>query len=100
MQLRLIAGTLEIQAHMVAFAADSGTGTVACGVTRDVLLDLACDRGLHGTDKALFQALCPEIERLASLKYNARRLEPTGEVVVGAADLMLYGFQEPGRSVA
>jgi Protein of unknown function (DUF1488) len=100
MRLRLIAGTLEVQAHGVAFSAHFGTRTIACGVTRDVLLDLACDRGLHGTEEALFQALYPEIERLAILKYNARRIGTSGEVLVGAADLMLHGFQESGRSVA
>ena len=63
-------------------------------------MDLACDRRLRGTEEALFQALYPEIERLMILKYNARRVETSDEVLVGAADLMLYGFQDRNKSVA
>jgi hypothetical protein len=35
----------------------------------------------------------PELDRLASLKYAAGRLEENGELVIRTADLLRYGFQ-------
>jgi hypothetical protein len=35
----------------------------------------------------------PEIERLTSAKYEAGRLEDNGELLIGTADLLRFGFQ-------
>ena len=92
MQLRIIAGSLDTRPPCISFKVDDGASGLACGISRDALFDLAGHHGLRGTDDALFEALWPVIERLLLAKFRARRIEASGEVLVGSADLLLYGF--------
>jgi len=50
---------------------------------------------LNGAEDEVFLALRPEIERLASAKYRAGRLDHSGGILIGAADILLYGFEGP-----
>jgi hypothetical protein len=92
MQLRIIAGSLDAQTHWISFRIDDGATGLACGISRDALFDLAGHHGLRGSEEGLFEALWPVIERLLLAKFRARRIEEGGEILVGSADLLLYGF--------
>jgi hypothetical protein len=92
MHLRIIAGSVDPQPQGIGFRVDDGANGLACGISRDALLDLAGHHGLRGSEEGLFQALWPVIERLLLAKFRARRIEASGEVLVGSADLLLYGF--------
>jgi hypothetical protein len=97
MQLRIIAGSVEARPPSISFRVDDGASGLACGISRDAILDLAGHHGLRGSEERLFQTLWPVIERLVLAKWRARRIEESGEVLVGSADLLLYGFDESAR---
>jgi hypothetical protein len=44
--------------------------------------------------------LLPEIERLANAKYDARRLEEDGGLLIQPADLVRYGFEKRKKRAA
>jgi len=94
MQLRIIAGSVDAGSSAINFRVDDGANGLACGISRDALLDLAGHHGLRGSEERLFLALWPAIARLLGAKFRAQRIEASGEVVVGSADLLLYGFDE------
>jgi hypothetical protein len=98
MQLRIIAGSVDAQVPGISFRISDGSDDRACGISRDALYDLAGHHGLRGSEEGLFQALWPVIERLVLAKLRARRTEESGEILVGSADLLLYGFDvSPSR---
>ena len=94
MQLRIIAGSLDARSPGISFRVDDGGNGLACGISRDALLDLAGHHGLRGSKEGLFQAMWPVIERLVRAKFQAGRVDASGEVLVDSADLLLYGFDE------
>jgi hypothetical protein len=47
----------------------------------------------NGAADEVFRALRTEIERLAGAKYHAGRLDHHGSLVIGPADILLYGFE-------
>jgi hypothetical protein len=86
-------GTITPQSGGVSFQSHDGTKVVDCGISRDALMDLRGFHRLKGADDDVFRALRLEIERLASAKYRAGRLDLNGAVMVGPADILLYGFE-------
>ena len=92
MPLRIIAGSLHARPPCMSFKVDDGANGLVCSISRDALFDLAGHHGLRGSEDALFEALWPVIERLLLAKFRARRIEEGGEILVGSADLLLYGF--------
>ena len=92
MPLKIIAGSVEAHTPSVSFRVDDGESGLACGISRDALLDLAGHHRLRGSEESLFQALWPVIERLVLAKCRAARIEASGEILVDSADLLLYGF--------
>jgi hypothetical protein len=93
MLLSILAGSHDAQAKGVGFRA-YGAQEVACGISRDALLDLGGYHQVGGSEEALFRALAPEIERLISAQFRARRIDKNGEIWIGSADILLYGFEE------
>ena len=101
MRLRIVAGSFDARLQGISFRIDNGENGLACGISRNAFFDLAGHHGLRGTDEALFQALAPVIGRLVAAKFGAGRLDEGGGVVIGSADLLLYGFDAstpPARS--
>jgi hypothetical protein len=80
-------------AQNLSFRFRDGDRIVVCTITREVLQDLGSHHGLSFTDEEVRNVLLPELDRLASLKYAAGRLEENGELVIRTADLLRYGFQ-------
>jgi hypothetical protein len=93
MLLSILAGSFDAQAKGICFRA-YGANEVACGISRDALLDLSGYHQVGGGEEALLQALGPQIERLISAKFRARRIDKNGEIWIGSADILLYGFEE------
>jgi hypothetical protein len=92
---RVASGKFDIESQSVCFHLDDGTNIVPCTVAGQVLLDLADHYFLScGTMTAAFSLLLPEVERLVNAKYGYGRLEENGELVIGTADLLRYGFQK------
>jgi hypothetical protein len=91
--LVLDADTVKVRAQDLAFQSHDGEAVVACGISRDALQDLGGYHRLNGAEDEVFHALRPEIERLASAKYRAGRLDRQGGVLVDSADILLYGFE-------
>jgi hypothetical protein len=69
-----------------------GEATVACNVAPSVIEDLAAYHRLTFSREEIFRIVMPLLDRLASTKYRAGRLEENGEIVIRAADLLRYGF--------
>jgi hypothetical protein len=69
-----------------------GEETVACCVTPDVIEDLASYHRLTFSREEIYRVVLPVLDRLASTKYRAGRLEENGELVIRGADLVRYGF--------
>jgi hypothetical protein len=69
---------------------------IDCTVSHRVLLDLACAHGLSHQVSVLaaFGELLSPIEKIASRKYEASRFEQDGQLKIGTADLLRYGFQK------
>jgi Protein of unknown function (DUF1488) len=93
MRLSILAGSFDAQARGIGFRA-YGANEVACGISRDALLDLGGYHQMDGSEEALFGSLGREIERLISAKFRARRIDQNGEIWIGSADILLYGFEE------
>jgi hypothetical protein len=91
--LLMVAGSVRLLPQGLAFESNDGIKTVPCSITRDALLDLCGYHGLNGNDGEAFKALGPQIERLASQKYRAGRIDRSGELTIKPADLLLYGFE-------
>jgi hypothetical protein len=68
---------------------------IDCTISCQALLDLAGVYGLSHEVSALeaFGELVSPIEKIASRKYEAGRFEENGELKIGTADLLRYGFQ-------
>jgi uncharacterized protein DUF1488 len=93
--LRISAGKLEIREHEIGFRCEVDKKLIDCTISHRVLLDLAGTCGLSHQVSALaaFSELLSPIEKIASRKYEARRSEENGELKIGTADLLRYGFQ-------
>jgi hypothetical protein len=93
--LRLTAGKLEIREHEVGFRCIVDDKLIDCTISCQALLDLAGVYGLSHEASALeaFGELVLPIEKIASRKYEAGRFEENGELKIGTADLLRYGFQ-------
>src|SRR5689334_5973640 len=92
MQLRIIMGSVEARSPSISFRVDDGADGLVCGISRNAVLDLAAHHGLQGSEERLFLALWLVIERLVQAKFQASRIEESGEILIGSADLLLYGF--------
>jgi hypothetical protein len=102
MLLSIIGGSYDARSEGICFQA-YGAMEVTCCISRDALLDLGGYHQVRGGEEALFRALAPEIERLISAKFRARRIDKNGEIWIGCADIVLYGFEErarPSRAVS
>jgi Protein of unknown function (DUF1488) len=86
-------GSVNVRPQDISFHSHDGVKVVPCGILRDALLDLGSYHRLSGGEDELFRALLAEIERLASAKYRAGRLDRNGTIMIGPADILLYGFE-------
>jgi hypothetical protein len=69
-----------------------GDTTIACSVMPGVIEDLATYHRLSFSQEEIFRVVLPVLDRLASTKYRAGRIEENGEIVIRGADLLRYGF--------
>jgi hypothetical protein len=90
---RIAAGKLEIREHEIGFRCMVDKKLIDCTISHRVLLDLASAYGLSHQMIALaaFGELLSPIEKIASRKYEAGRLEENGALKIGTADLLRYG---------
>jgi hypothetical protein len=88
--LRVVSGRLDLSSSSIVFQLDDGVTRVVCTIPRQVLRDLGDYRQLRGSEEAVFSQLLPEIERLASTKFQAGLLDENGELSIGTADLLRY----------
>ena len=91
MSLRVLAGRLELLSSGIVCQLHDGVTTVICTILRQALRDLGDHNGLTVPEEAVFSQLLPEIERLASKKFYAGRVDENGELSIGSADLLRYG---------
>jgi hypothetical protein len=97
MSLSMVAGDFDIASQGLSFQFyDSDeSAAVPCKVTVQVLQDLGTFHNLSFTPEEVTGVLLPELDRLASAKYRAGRLELDGGLVIRDSDLLRYGFQRP-----
>ena len=93
MSLKVVPDSLDIALDPLSFWSEDNGKALACGIDRDVFLDLGDHHGLIGTEDEKFRALRPEIEHLALAKYCAGRIEEDGTLVIRTADLLRFGFR-------
>jgi hypothetical protein len=92
--LRITTGKLEIRGNEICFRCMTDSTSIDCAISRQVLRDLAGTYGLslEVSDLAAFGQLLSQIEKIASRKYETARFEENGELKIGTADLLRYGF--------
>jgi Group II intron, maturase-specific domain len=88
--LRVVAGRLDLSSNSIVCQLDDGETRVLCTIARQVLRDLGDYHQLKGSEEAVFSELPPEIERIASTKFQAGLLDENGELSIGTADLLRY----------
>ena len=99
--LRIIPTSLAPQPDEVRFQFDCDDGRVIqCSITDDALRDLIDFHRVKNTDEDTSRVLLPEVERLANAKYDARRLEEDGGLLIRPADLVRYGFEKRKKRAA
>jgi len=91
MSLRVIGGRLDLLPGNIVCQLANGAAKVACIVTREVLRNLGDHRQLRGSEESLFSRLLPEIEQLASAKFDAGRIDKNGALTIETSDLLRYG---------
>jgi hypothetical protein len=98
--LRIAAGKLEIGEHAICFRCMADAAPIECSISRQALQDLAGAYALplETSDLAAFSQLLSQIEKIADRKYPRARFEKNGELKIGTADLLRYGFKRPRRS--
>lgn len=96
MPLSLLPATSDDAGHVdgqgISLLFSDGDAKVACSVTPGVIEDLASYHRLTFSREEIFHVVLPLLDRLASTKYHAGRLEENGEIVIRVADLLRYGF--------
>jgi hypothetical protein len=93
MPLKVAAGRLDLLASSIVCQLRDGTQTIICTVARQVLRDLGDYHfGRAIPEEAVFSECLSEIERLASAKFARCGLDENGEISIGPADLVRYGF--------
>ncbi len=93
MTLKIAAGRLELLAAGVVCHLNDGAQTIVCTIARQVLRDLGDYHfGRAIPEEAVFSECLCEIERLANAKFKGGNLDEPGELSIGPADLVRYGF--------
>ena len=86
-------GELDVLSRGLSLQFHAGNETFACMVTPGALLDLGSYHRLSFTEEDVFGVLLPELDRLASAKYRAGRLEEDGSILVREAELLRYSYR-------
>jgi hypothetical protein len=89
---RVVGGKLELLSDRIACRLRDGDRILTCTVSRQALRDLGGYHQLRISDEAVFSRLLPEIERLANELNSAGRVDESGNVTIGAAELVRYGL--------
>ncbi len=98
--LVMIAGSLSISPEIISFQCEGDAKTIPCTIMHETLQDLADFHGVSGGEAEVFNELRSEILRLATAKFRAGRFGPEGQLTLGAADVLRYGFEDIfGRKV-
>ncbi len=92
---RVMGGKLELHSTRIVCRLHEEDRILTCTVERPVLRDMGAYHGLRVSDEALFSRLLPEIERLANECIRANRLDESGNVTIGTAELIRYGMGSP-----
>lgn len=101
MSLKIILKSLASRPEAVRFQVDCDDGgIIQCIITADALRDLIDFHHVKNTHEDTSRVLLPEIERLANAKYDARRLEEDGGLLIRSADLVRYGFERRKKRAA
>jgi hypothetical protein len=90
MSLRVVAGRLDLSSSSIVCQLDDGETRVVCTIARQALRDMGDYHGLSGSEEAVFSRMLPEIERLATEKFQAGFLDENGGLSIGTADLLRY----------
>jgi hypothetical protein len=69
-----------------------GREVVRCVVTAEVVQDLGSHYKLQFSADDVAEVLIPELDRIATTKYRAGRIEENGELLIRTSDLLRYGF--------
>jgi hypothetical protein len=90
MSLRVVAGRLDLSSSSIVCQLDDGETRVVCTIARQTLRDMGDYHQLSGSEEAVFSQMLPEIERLATEKFQAGFLDENGGLSIGTADLLRY----------
>jgi hypothetical protein len=96
----VVGGRLELLTTCIVCQLHDGERTIACTIARQTLRDLGDFHRLRVSEEAVLSHLLPEIERLANEKFHAGCIDQNGDVTIGTADLLRYGFGLPGANAA
>jgi len=90
MSLRVVAGWLDLSSSSIVCQLDDGETRVICTIVRQALRDMGDYHQLSGSEEAVFSQMLPEIERLATEKFQVGFLDENGGLSIGTADLLRY----------
>jgi hypothetical protein len=92
--IRIAGGKLEVGDDAIYFRCIADATPLECSISRQALRDLADAYAFprQVSDLAAFSQLLSQIEKIADRKYPRARFEKNGELKIGTADLVRYGF--------
>jgi hypothetical protein len=99
MSLRVVPGRLDLLSSGIACQMHDDGTTVICTIARQVLRDVGDYHHLNVSEEVVFSQFLPEIERLASIKFQAHGVDEDGELRIGTAELLRYGRVLLSRNV-
>jgi hypothetical protein len=98
--LKVVVGSVKPGSQGLLFQCTDGENPIACSITSETVDVLTQFHGLDVSKDESFDVLLREIERIANKKYNAGRIEQSGDLAIRIADLLRYGFQDIEESAA
>jgi hypothetical protein len=100
MRLKVTVQTLSARPQSLAFQCEDGMKTISASISAETLRDMTDFHQIKGSPEEGFRALLPEIERLLNAKFQAGRIEESGELSIRAADLLRFGFRARDKAAA
>src|SRR5262249_59268557 len=98
MSLRVVAGRLDLSSSSIVCQLDGGETRVVCTIARQALRDMGDYHQLSGSEEAIFSQMLPEIERLATEKFQAGLLDENGGPCNGARAPVRHPRPPPPRN--
>jgi hypothetical protein len=95
-----IVGDIEATSDGLLFQCEISERIIQCGIFEQALRDLLDFHRDNSSEDEIYRAVLSEIERIVTAKFQSRRFEDNGWLVVWPVDLLRYGYWRRVHSAA